>query len=451
MPGQRLPKLPPKVMYFFENELFRRIIRNSSYLFSATGISAFFSMIQGVLAARLLGVEMFGVLGTITMFVSVINKLASFRIGEMVVKYVSEYEEINDTQRAAAIFKIAMLIEILTSFVAFGLVLLLSPIGAKFFAKDTSLSNQFSFYGIIILFNLITESSTGLLQVSNRFQRLAGWNILQSFFTLVVITLAFIFDGDLTHVLIAYMTGKAIGAFGLLVNALREANNRWGKNWWKVNLNTLRPQVKELSHFAISTNLSSTISLVTKDSEILWVSLFRPNAEVGYYKLALALANMVQIPISSLPQVTYPELSREVNRKNWSIVRNILKQGSLLAGSYAIIATLVLVIIGKPLISLVYTQEYLPSYPALIILLLGYLIADIFYWRRIALLSFGQPDFPVKLNFTLSVLKISGAIALIPRYGYLASAGLLAAFYWFGSLISWFKVQQLLTKGQTTA
>jgi O-antigen/teichoic acid export membrane protein len=365
-----------------------------------------------------------------------------------VVKYVGEFEEKKYPQQAAAVFKAAVLVEILTSLAAFGLVWLISPLGAKYFAKDISLTDQFTFYGVIILFNLITESSTGLLQINDRFRRLAGWNVVQSIFTLLIILAAYLNNGNLTHVLLAYMFGKAVGAFGLLFNALQVANHRWGKLWWTVDLRILKPRSRELTHFAISTNLSASISLVTKDSEILWVSLFRPNTEVGYYKLALALANMVQLPTSPLPQVTYPELAREVSRKNWKIVRYILRQGSLLAGGYAFLATLALVILGKPLITLFYTQEYLPAYPALMILLIGYLVADAFYWRRIALLSFGKPDFPVKLNFILSLLKITAAFLLIPRFGYLVSAGLLAAFYWLGSLISWLKIRQLLLDGE---
>lgn len=448
MSSERIPRPPKQLLHLLENELFRRVMRNSGYLFSATGVSALLSMIQGILAARLLGVEMFGVLGTITMFVSVINKLASFRMGELVVKYVGEFEESRDSQRAAAVFKVAILVEIATSLVAFSLVWLLSPLGAQYFSKDISLADQFTFYGVIILFNLITESSTGLLQINDRFRRLAGWNVLQSIFTLLVIVAAYLLNGNLTHILLAYMVGKAVGAFGLLFNALREASQRWGSRWWIVNLNILKPRAKELTRFAISTNLSASISLVTKDSEILWVSFFRPNAEVGYYKLALALANMVQLPTSPLPQVTYPELSREVSRKNWKNVRYILRQGSFLAGGYALLATLVLAILGRPLISLIYTQAYLPAYPALMILLVGYLAADTFFWRRIALLSFGRADFPVKVNLILSILKISAAIILIPRYGYLASAGLLASFYWLVSIISWQKIRQLLTKGE---
>jgi O-antigen/teichoic acid export membrane protein len=79
----------------------------------------------------------------------------------------------------------------------------------------------------------------------------------------------------------------------------------------------LRPRFRQLTHFAVSTNISASISLITKDSELLWVSLFRGPVETGYYRLALTLTNLVQMPISPLPQATYPELSRQAARGEW--------------------------------------------------------------------------------------------------------------------------------------
>jgi O-antigen/teichoic acid export membrane protein len=57
----------------FGNELIRRVVKNSGYLFSATGISAALSMLQSILVTNLLGPGGFGILGTITNFTTVIN------------------------------------------------------------------------------------------------------------------------------------------------------------------------------------------------------------------------------------------------------------------------------------------------------------------------------------------------------------------------------------------
>jgi len=427
-----------------ENNLTRRIIKNTGYLFSATGISAGISMLQGILVARLLGVNDFGILGIITLFTSVINRLISFRMGELVIKYVGHYSEIGDEERAAAVFKASALLELFASVAAFGLLVLLAPIGASYFAKDANLTPLFIIYGLTILVNLISESSTGLLQIFDRFRGMAGLLVAKSVFTLAVITLIYFNDGGLLAILLAYLGGKAIGAFGLSIAALIEANRQWGRDWWRTPINLLRSKARELINFAIHTNISSSISLITKDSEILWVSYFRTPLEAGYYKLALSLANIVQLPVSPLPQTTYPEFSREAARGRWNNFRHIMRQGSYIAGGYSLVATLGLLILGRPLIRIVYGEEYLPAYPALMILLVGYLVANTFYWRRPALLALGRPDFPTKINLILAGLKIIGVILLVPRYGYLASAALLAGFYVLNSLISYWKVRSLM-------
>ena len=426
----------------------RRILKNTGYLFSATGISAGLSMLQGILAARLLGVAGFGVLGAITMFTSVLNKFASFRMDELVIRYVSQFTEERDFQKAAAVFKAAALAEMLASLAAFGLIWVLSPAGARYLAKDENTATWFVVYGAIVLVNLIAESSSGLLQVFDRYRRMAGLNIGQSLFTLAVIGLAYLRGAGMMEVLLAYIGGKAIGALGLTLTALKLARQRWGAGWQRTPLALLRPHLKELARFAISTNISATINLVNKDSELLWISFFRSPTEAGYYKLAVALSNLVQLPVSPLPQVTYPELTREVTRRNWGNVRDIMRQGSFLAGAYSLGAAAGLLLFGQWLIQVIYKPEYLPAYPALLILLAGFLFDNIFYWRRTALLSLDHPDFPAKLNTLLAIIKVAGILLLVPRFGYLASAGLLAGFYIVGSTISVWKVRRLVRQGE---
>lgn len=421
---------------FFENELIRRVVKNTAYLFSATGISAVLSMLQGILVARMLGVTAFGVLGTIIMFTTVVNKFASFRMNELVVKYVGQYTENNEPERAAAVYKVASLVEILASVFAFILVRLLASLAALYLAKDPATINWFLVYSWIILANLIAESSTGLLQIFNRFRFMAVLNIVQSLTTFSIILVVYITQSDVMGVLVAYMVGKVIGAVGLSARALVEATRRWDWGWWRTPISLLREKYRELTRFAVSTYISATLSLVTKDSELLWVSFLRNPTESGYYKLALALANLAQMPVAPMPQATYPELSREVARKNWSNVRYVLRQGSILAGSYTLLVSLVLVFLGPPIILYIYAPEYLPAYPALLILLAGYFVANTFYWNRVALLAIGLPDFPAKVNLVLAVLKITGIFLLVPIYGYLASAALLAGSYIVGVSVS---------------
>jgi len=430
----------------------RRILKNSSYLFSATGIAAAISMLQSILVGRLLGVAGFGLLGTIIMFTSVVNKFVSFRMSELVVKYVGHYSETGDQRRAAVVFKAAALAEMFASILAFLLICLLAPLAAQYLAKDAALAPIFILYGLIVLANLIAESSTGVLQVFDRYKRIASFNLVQSLFTLAITFLVYLAKGGMVEIVLAYLIGKTIGALGLTITALVEAHGHWGPGWWKAPFNLLRPQARELTHFAVSTNISASLNLVNKDSELLWVSLFRSPLEAGFYKTALSIVNLVQLPVSPLPQTTYPEISREVTRGNWKNVRHILRQGTISAGGFTLAAAIFLALFGRQVILLLYKDPgFLPAYPALLILLVGFLVANAFYWNRIALLSLGLPDFPTKVNLVLAVLKVVGILLLVPKFGYLASAALFAGYYMISTSLAAWKTYQTIAQREKAA
>jgi len=203
----------------------------------------------------------------------------------------------------------------LASILAFGLIVVLAPYAAQYLAKDVSTTSWFILYGLIVLANLIAESSMGLLQIFDRFGRVAALSLVQSIVTLALVVIVYFAHGGMLGILVSYLLGKTVGALALTLTAIREASNRWGKKLVAGPAQPASPQRRELAYFAFHTNVSSSLSLINKDSELLWVSFFQGGVQTGYYKLALSLANVVQLPISPLPQATYPELTRQARKR----------------------------------------------------------------------------------------------------------------------------------------
>jgi O-antigen/teichoic acid export membrane protein len=110
-----------------------------------------------------------------------------------------------------------------------------------------------------------------------------------------------------------------------------------------------------------------------------------------------------------------------------------------MAFAYSALAGLFLLIFGRQLIAFFYTPEFLPSFPALLILMVGLLVANTFYWNRIALLSLGLADFPAKVNSIAAVFKLIGIVTIVPIFGYLGSAALLSGFYLFSVTLNVWK------------
>ena len=426
-----IDKLQNLFMRVIDTEILRRIVKNSSYLVSATGIIAVLGTIQAGFVTRLIGVSMFGLLGAIRNFSNIVNRFTSFRINEMVVRNVRHYEEQSEHGKAAAVYKLAGLLEMIGAAVAFALIWALAPWGAGFFGKDAATANLWVLYGVVVLVNMLYESSSGLLQVFDHFRSMAVINVLQSATTLVLVIIASINSGGLYEILWIYVIGKTIGAVGVLGVAFDAGRKNWGKGWWRTKISVLADKKRELLQFAINTNLSSTISIIAKDSEILWVSAFLGNEAAGYYTYALYFINIMKLPINPLPKTIYPELTREFALRNWNVARNILKRGSVLAATYSLPVAAAFVLLGRPMIEIVSGIAYSPVYKILMVLLVGYTFDNIFFWNRVALLALNRPAFPTMVNFTGMLIKIIGIFMLFDVFGRVTFAYMLSGYYIF--------------------
>jgi O-antigen/teichoic acid export membrane protein len=412
-----------------QDPLLGKVLRNTGYLFSSNTLGVALSFVQGAFALRVLGVNGYGALGIITVFCSTINRLFSFRMGELVVRYVSHYQAEKRLDRAAAVVKVAALTEALTSLLAFVALVLLAPLGAVYVTHDAALTPLFIFYGVIVLGNLMTETSTGVLQLARNYRSQAIINTGQAILTAGLIVVAFLTHGGLVEIVSAYMIGKLILGIGPMVLAWGRLKEMLGAGWYKASLRLLPPW-RELAGFAINTNLSATLTLLVRDSEMLWVGYFLTLADAGYYKVALAVINLMLMPITPFISTTYPEISRSVSEHSWDGLRRLLRRVTVIAGGVTGVMGAGIVLFG-PVILWIYggfRLNIVPVYPALIILLVGYGVANVFFWNRTLLLSFNQTKYPFQVMLWTGLAKVALGLWVIPHLGYFGAAALLSIY-----------------------
>ncbi len=417
-----------------QDNLVRKIVRNSGYLFIGNTLS---SVVQSVLTARLLGVLGFGIIGTVISFASNINRLLSFRMGELVGKYVAQYLAEGKKDLAAAALKAAALTETLTSLAAYLLLVLSAPLAARYIIKDSTIAPLIAIYGLALLANFVTETSTGFLQVSGHFRSQGVISFVQSVVTAGVIVYAYIVKGDIWMVMGAYLLGKSINGLALAGLAAWWARRMLGPGWLRASLKSL-PERRKFWGFAASTNMSGTITMLTRDNEEVWISLLLSPEKTGYYKAAKALINLVMLPITPFIGATYPELTRAVTEKAWARLRGLLRRLTSISGAWTAAVAVGLLVLGRWLVATFYGADFAPAYPALLILLAGFGLANILYWNRNLLLSLGLPNYPLKVITVLGALKVVLTFVLVPLFGYLAEAALLSAFQAISvTLLAW--------------
>jgi O-antigen/teichoic acid export membrane protein len=410
-----------------QDRLLQLVTRNSGYLFSSNGISSVITAMQGFLAALLLGPSDFAVLGMVITYASSINRLLSFRMGELVIKYSGQYLALGRKDQAAAVIKTAGISEAVTSVFAYLLLVLSSQLASVYIIKDPLTRSWINFYALALLVNLMTETSTAVLQVGGHYRSQALLNLCQSVLTGGWILIVFLTKGGLYQVLVGYLAGKAVFGLGVMALAFYWMEPLLGKGWWRTSL-TLLTKRREMLKFAISTNLSGTINMIIRDSEILWVGFFTTKLQAGYYKFALAVMNVVLMPVTAMLSSAAPEVNRLVATRAWGPLRKLLRRTSIMALAWTGACTVGIATLGYFLLGFLKQGAYLPAFPAILILLAGYGVANVAFWNRPLLLAFGLPLYPMNVTAAVGVVKTALMFVLVGPLGFLAEASLLSAY-----------------------
>ena len=407
--------------------LLQRVLRNSSYLFSSNAISAVLSVLQGIFVVRLLGDSGYGLLTIIMDFASNTNRLLSFRMSEVVVKYMGEALAQEDEERAASIVKGVGMLEAAMSVLAYLVLLALSAWGARMLADNAAVVSLFRFYGLFLLANLVYETSVGVLQTTDQFKQVARANFYQSLVVTVFIAIAFFSNLGILGVLTAYLVGKTIAGIMVAVFAVHELNKALGHAWMRVPIQRVTDW-KSILRFAFSTNLNGTVNLLARDNIRLYLAWFLSNAQVGYFRLATSLINLMMLPIEPFIWPTYSEITRTIAQRRWEATRKLLKQVSAIGGVWTLLAGGGLVALGWWLIPLLYGSEMAPAYAGLLILLIGYAFANTLNWNRPLLLALAHPMYPLMVAAIVGAVEILLIFLLVPGGNYLMGAAIFSAY-----------------------
>ena len=436
--------------YLHADPLIRRVLRNSGYLFSGNAVSALLNVAQGILVARLLGDAGLGLLTIIMDFASNTNRLLSFRMSEVVVKYMSEALAEENQDRAAAIVKGMGLTEAFTSVLAYLILLGLAPWGAQLFADNASIAYLIWFYGLFLLANLVYETSIGVLQTTDKFKRVAQVNFFQSLVITALILVAVFLNWGLLGILAAYLVGKSVSGVTVLGLALREMNQKFGGGWMRVPLNRIS-NWKSILRFAFNTNLNGTVNLFARDNIRLYLAIFLSDAQVGYFSLAARLVNLMMLPIEPFIWPTYAEITRTIAQRQWQATRKLLKQVSTIGGAWTLLAAGGLIALGWWLIPFLYGSDLAPAYPCLVILLIGYGVANVLNWNRPLLLALGHPNYPLVVAAITGAIEIILLFLFVPGGGYLIGAAIFSAYLAVSIAINVARGLSILRRNEATS
>jgi len=347
--------------------MFNRVAINFGKVLRGRGIAAVLSVASIGLAAHALPVEQFGLIILLHTYVKVIKGFLNFRTFEAIVRFGVPLQDNGDEPRLKSLLRSSMMIDFASSLLAALIAVAAVPLSSQFLHWDGQLT-QWAWFYVLILLTTCVNTGSGILRLYDRFDALGVQYTVQPMVRLVLVCLAWLFDGSMFVFLLAWGFAYCAGNIYMFMRGLVELKEHLSTPFlqgfrWREILERDRGFWGFIGVIYWQTNLD----LVPKQVSTLLAGNLLGPAAAGLFRLAREISTVLTRPATLLRDVLFPDLTRAWNA-NDSGFRKQLFRTSLIAGCAGLLIVVLGWFVGEHLLALI-GEDYVPAKPLMVLLL----------------------------------------------------------------------------------
>ena len=147
------------------------------------------------------------------------------------------------------------------------------------------------------------------------------------------------------------------------------------------------------------------------------LGIFRSEAEVGYYSIAVNLATLTAFVLQAINTIAAPRFSELFHTSKLDELFHVAKKSSKLIFWTTAPILFVLLACGKIILPLLYGQEFMKAYVAMVFLIIGQFVNAISGSTGFFMNMTGQERKLKNIMYLAAAINIILNLLLIPRYG----------------------------------
>lgn len=384
--------------HWFKDQHFRSLLKNSSYL-AASRIIAAVAMIATVsLAAHALGLLLYGALVLIDSYARAVSGIAKFQSWQLIVRYGSR-ALLGELEEFKTSTGFAFALDVMSGIGGMIAAVALLPFAARWVGIQQNQVWLAIFY-CTLLPTMASATPAGVLRALDRFDLISWQSTMTPIARVLLVAIAYVTGASFASYVVAWYVSCLAGNLYLWFLAWREMRRR---DLLKGIRPTLRPETLPGAwRFAIHVNFTASVQAAWGPISRLIVGGLLGPAGAALFRVASALADAAGQPADLLAKAFYPEVVRMdlTSKKPW----RLMLRGTALASALALLAILILLIGGKPLVAILFGKEFLGSYDALIILILVPFLNVFGFPMPPMLYALDRPDGPLKARLVGTIL-----------------------------------------------
>jgi O-antigen/teichoic acid export membrane protein len=163
--------------------------------------------------------------------------------------------------------------------------------------------------------------------------------------------------------------------------------------------------------------LISSMGLINSYTSIVMLGLFVTSSDIGIYRVADQMALLVSVSLQAINMVVAPQFARLYSIGDMGHLQKLATSSARVVLSLTLPVVLIFLLFGKPLLNLVFGEEFVPAYGLLSILALGQLVNSAMGSVGFLLIMTGYEQDTARILAVAAAGNIALNLILVPLWG----------------------------------
>ena len=393
-------KVSIKTINNFLNLTRTKTAKQTGILYSSQILAMALGLIIAPIVTRILGPEKYGIFAfilAIITFISLFFEFGFFSAGARLLAISKNKKKDRELIGTLTLITIGISLSFFFTLFIFSFF-----VDSIFHTQAGNILRSISILAAIIPFQYMLQQ---ICQGANEIKKMAIANVAPKLWYLagLLIVISF-FKLNVFIILVLSLTGIIV-AVGVIIWSLKPRFNNLKKNFKAI--------WKETKEYGRHVYFGRVASMATYDSDRLLISYFANTTSVGFYSLAMALTNPMFLLPSSLSIILF---------KGFAQKKRIPKKVIYFIFLWLLGWCLGLVLVGKYIVVLLFSQRFIKVTPILMILAFANFFRGMTQPYNKFLGAKGQGKFLRNTAIVLTICNLAGNLTLIPLWGAIGAA-----------------------------
>lgn len=437
-------KFKQKLLSLITDQRFSEILTGSAWALAARVTATGLGLVASIIIARFYGAEVLGIVAVVQSFLMLVSIFTVLGTKTSLLRLIPEHLVKYSPTSAFKVYRKTQWMVITASVLTATMFFFAAGIIAdKMFSKPR-LSFYFAMAAIFVVFKSLTELNTQAVRGLRLIRTFAVMQVLpQGFNLLLLISIGLLYPATDAPVY-ALLGGFAIT--GILGWIIMDYSFR---KRMKLDDSVQAMPVRDILSISFPMLMTATMTFVIGQTGVILLGMFRSEAEVGYYAIAVRLATLTSFVLNAVNSMAGPKFSELFHSKKMDDLFYVAKKSAKLIFWITTPILLGFVILGKPALHIAFGREFVVAYPALVLLVIGQFVHSISGATGLFMNMTGNQNVFRNIVFAAVVANICANLLLIPPYGIYgaATAGMVSLVIWNIATLCYIKTKYGKTTG----